>query len=151
MSWYVGIVIIITPCSDLVKPSKRINCRSILSELKYIKQTSLLKEYSSKICQARKFNSTKNQAWKTATFEHQNATTNRMAKRQRCSSYLAKAIARDIADTLHVNKSVISRDMAYLKQQAQENLKTHNQDKLPEEYQNCMTGINQVLKICWEL
>jgi hypothetical protein len=25
------------------------------------------------------------------------------------------------------------------------------QDKLPEEYQNCMTGINQVLKICWEI
>jgi hypothetical protein len=41
--------------------------------------------------------------------------------------------------------------MAYLKQQAQENLKTHIQDKLPEEYQNCMTGINQVLKICWEI
>jgi Trp operon repressor len=31
---------------------------------------------------------------------------------------------RDIADTLHVNKSIISRDMAYLKQQANENLKT---------------------------
>jgi transcriptional regulator len=30
---------------------------------------------------------------------------------------------RDIADTLHVNKSIISRDMAYLKQQANENLK----------------------------
>ena len=58
---------------------------------------------------------------------------------------------RDIADTLHVNKSVISRDKAYLKPQAQENLKTHIQDKLPEEYQNCMTGINQVLKICWEI
>jgi hypothetical protein len=41
--------------------------------------------------------------------------------------------------------------MVYLKQQAEENLKTHNQDKLPEEYQNCMTGINQVLKICWEI
>ncbi|MDW0315963.1 MAG: hypothetical protein QN716_11355, partial [Nitrososphaeraceae archaeon] len=27
----------------------------------------------------------------------------------------------------------------------------HIQDKLPEEYQNCMTGINQVLKICWEI
>ena len=58
---------------------------------------------------------------------------------------------RDIADTLHVNKSVISRDKAYPKPQAQENLKTHIQDKLPEEYQNCMTGINQVLKICWEV
>ena len=58
---------------------------------------------------------------------------------------------RDIADTLHVNKSVISRDMVYLKQQTEENLKTHIQDKLPEEYQNCMTGINQVMKICWEI
>jgi cobalamin biosynthesis protein CobT len=39
----------------------------------------------------------------------------------------------------------------YLRQQAQENLKTHINDKLPEEYQNCMVGINQVLKICWEI
>ena len=72
-------------------------------------------------------------------------------RRDKGARAIQPAIARDIADTLHVNKSVISRDMAYLKQQAQENLKTHNQDKLPEEYQNCMTGINQVLKICWEI
>jgi hypothetical protein len=26
-----------------------------------------------------------------------------------------------------------------------------NLGKLPEGYQNCMTGINQVLKICWEI
>jgi hypothetical protein len=50
-----------------------------------------------------------------------------------------------------VDESVISRDRAYLRQGAQENLKTHIQDKLPEEYQNCMVGINQVLKICWEI
>jgi hypothetical protein len=41
--------------------------------------------------------------------------------------------------------------LSYLRQQAQENLKTHINDKLPEEYQNCMVGINQVLKICWEI
>ena len=34
---------------------------------------------------------------------------------------------------------------------ARQNLQKHIQDKLPEEYQNCMTGINQVLKICWEI
>jgi hypothetical protein len=27
----------------------------------------------------------------------------------------------------------------------------HIQDILPEEYQNCMVGINQVLKICWDI
>ena len=57
----------------------------------------------------------------------------------------------EIATNLQIDKSVISRDIAYLRQQATKNLKTHIQDKLPEEYQNCMTGINQVLKICWEI
>ena len=60
-----------------------------------------------------------------------------------CRSYISKS--------LQVDESVISRDRAYLRQGAQENLKTHIQDKLPEEYQNCVTGINQVLKICWEI
>jgi IS30 family transposase len=58
---------------------------------------------------------------------------------------------REIADTIHVGIGTINRDMAYLRNEAQENLKTHIQDKLPEEYQNCMVGINQVLKICWEI
>ena len=58
---------------------------------------------------------------------------------------------REIADTIHVGIGTINRDIAYLRSEAQENLKTHIQDKLPEEYQNCMIGINQVLKICWEI
>jgi hypothetical protein len=58
---------------------------------------------------------------------------------------------REIADTIHVGIGTINRDMTYLRNEAQENLKTHIQDKLPEEYQNCMTGINQVLKICWDI
>ena len=57
----------------------------------------------------------------------------------------------EVATNLHVDRSIVSRDMAYLKQKAHENLKTHIQDKLPEVYQNCMVGINQVLKICWEI
>jgi hypothetical protein len=57
----------------------------------------------------------------------------------------------DIAKTLHVGEATVSRDISSLRQQAQLNLKTHINHKLPEEYQNCMTGINQVLKICWEI
>ena len=57
----------------------------------------------------------------------------------------------EIATDLQIDKSVICRDLVYLRQQANENLKTHINDKLPEEYQNCMVGINQVLKICWEI
>jgi hypothetical protein len=57
----------------------------------------------------------------------------------------------EIATDLQIDKSVIYRDLVYLRQQANENLKTHIQDKLLEEYQNCMVGINQVLKICWDI
>jgi hypothetical protein len=38
-----------------------------------------------------------------------------------------------------------------LRRQARQNLKKHIQDKLPEESKNCVVGINQVLKICWEI
>jgi predicted transcriptional regulator len=57
----------------------------------------------------------------------------------------------EISKSLQVDQSIVSRDRAYLRQEAQENLKNHIQDKLPEEYQNCMTGINQALKICWDI
>ena len=57
----------------------------------------------------------------------------------------------EISRTLQISIGTVNKDLAYIRQQAQENLKTHIQDKLPKEYQNCMVGINQVLKICWEI
>jgi hypothetical protein len=57
----------------------------------------------------------------------------------------------DIATMLQVDKSIISRDMAYLRDQAQENLQKHIHQTIPEEYQKAMTGINQVLKMCWSI
>ena len=57
----------------------------------------------------------------------------------------------EIADTLKISQPTISRDLDFLKRQAQENLKTHIQNKLPEEYQRCLTGMNQVLKLSWQI
>jgi hypothetical protein len=58
---------------------------------------------------------------------------------------------REIASTLQTHPTTVHRDLAFLRRQAQENLKTHIQERLPEQYQNCMVGINQVLKICWDI
>ena len=55
----------------------------------------------------------------------------------------------EIARILQISQPTVNRDIGYLRGQARQNLQKHIQDKLPEEYQNCMTGINQVLKICW--
>ena len=57
----------------------------------------------------------------------------------------------EIAKIMQVGISTINRDAIFLRQQAQENLKIHVQQKLPEEYQRCLTGMNQVLKLSWQI
>ena len=52
---------------------------------------------------------------------------------------------------MQVGISTINRDAIFLRQQAQENLKIHVQQKLPEEYQRCLTGMNQVLKLSCQI
>jgi predicted transcriptional regulator len=58
---------------------------------------------------------------------------------------------RDVAEELQIDQSTVSRDVQYLRQQAQANLQKHIQQKLPEEYQRCLTGMNQVLKLSWQI
>jgi len=57
----------------------------------------------------------------------------------------------DVAEELQIDQSTVSRDIKYIRQQAQENLQKHIQQKLPEEYQRCLTGMNQVLKLSWHI
>jgi hypothetical protein len=58
---------------------------------------------------------------------------------------------RDIAQILHVSIGIVNNDLTYLRNQAQENLKTHINERLPEQYQNCITGMKQVLRLSWEI
>jgi IS30 family transposase len=57
----------------------------------------------------------------------------------------------DIAEKLQIDQSTVSRDIQCLRQQASEDLKSHIQERLPEEYQRCLTGLNQVLKLSWDI
>lgn len=54
-----------------------------------------------------------------------------------------------IANTLKVSEATVSNDAEFLREVARLNMQTHLQDRLPEEYENCMAGINQVLKMSW--
>jgi hypothetical protein len=58
---------------------------------------------------------------------------------------------REIATILKVGPATVGRDLSYLDKQAQDNLKTHVQKRLPEQYQKCMNGLNQVLKMAWNI
>jgi IS30 family transposase len=57
----------------------------------------------------------------------------------------------EIATILQVGLGTISRDIQYLREQARKNLMTHINDRLPEEYQSCITGLKQVLKLSWDI
>ena len=55
----------------------------------------------------------------------------------------------EIARILQVSLGTVNRDLSILRQQAKDNIQNHIQEKLPQEYQRCLTGLNQVLKTCW--
>jgi hypothetical protein len=57
----------------------------------------------------------------------------------------------EIARIMQVGISTINRDVIFLRYRAQENLQKHIQEKLPEEYQRCLTGVNLVLKLSWQI
>ena len=57
----------------------------------------------------------------------------------------------EIADTLKIPRHTITKDIRYLRQRAQENLQEQIQERVPEEYQNCLTGINRVLKLALDI
>ncbi len=56
-----------------------------------------------------------------------------------------------ITSILKLSNPTVYRDIEYLREEARENMQTHLQDRLPGEYENCMAGINQVLKMSWEI
>jgi hypothetical protein len=52
----------------------------------------------------------------------------------------------EIVRILQVDKSIICRDIAYLRQQAKANIKKYIDERLPEEYEKCLVGLNAITK-----
>src|SRR5918911_1699142 len=57
----------------------------------------------------------------------------------------------EIAKVLHVDLSIISRDVYFLIQQAKANIKRYIDERLSEEYEKCLVGINMIKKEAWTL
>jgi hypothetical protein len=55
----------------------------------------------------------------------------------------------EIARILQVDKSIVCRDIAYLRQQAKDNIKRYIDERLPEEYEKCLVGLNAITKEAW--
>jgi hypothetical protein len=57
----------------------------------------------------------------------------------------------EIAKVLHVDRSIVCRDVVYLRQQAKENITKYVDERLPEEYEKCLVGLNSILKEAWAM
>ena len=57
----------------------------------------------------------------------------------------------EIARILHIDRSIVTRDLAYFRQQAKEAFKTYLDERLPEEYEKCFTGLKSILKEAWNI
>jgi predicted transcriptional regulator len=55
----------------------------------------------------------------------------------------------DIAKTLQISESTISRDLDYLKQKSKENIRKYIDERLPEEYEKCLVGLTAILREAW--
>jgi predicted transcriptional regulator len=56
---------------------------------------------------------------------------------------------REISQTLQVGVATVNRDISYLRNQAKSNIKRYIDERLPEEYEKCIVGLNAITREAW--
>jgi hypothetical protein len=56
---------------------------------------------------------------------------------------------REIAQILQVSNGTVNKDLFILRQQAKTNIKRYIDERLPEEYEKCLVGLNAITKEAW--
>jgi hypothetical protein len=68
-------------------------------------------------------------------------------RRQKVQELSCKGYSqREIDSILKVGKGTINRDLPNLRQQAKENIKKYIDERLPEEYEKCLVGLNVITR-----
>jgi DNA-binding NarL/FixJ family response regulator len=57
---------------------------------------------------------------------------------------------REIAQILQVSNGTVNKDLFILRQQAKANIKRYIDERLPEEYEKCLVGLNAITKEAWK-
>jgi predicted transcriptional regulator len=55
----------------------------------------------------------------------------------------------EISRILQISQPTINRDLSYLRQQAKDNIKRNIDERLPEEYEKCLVGLNAITREAW--
>jgi Trp operon repressor len=78
--------------------------------------------------------------------EHQQVQWRRDKVQELCSKGYSQ---REISQTLQVGLATVNRDISYLRNQAKSNIKKYIDERLPEEYEKCLVGLNAITREAW--
>src|SRR5215212_3800706 len=78
--------------------------------------------------------------------QHQQAQWRRDKVQELCSKGYSQ---REISQTLQVGLATVNRDISYLRDQAKHNIKRYIDERMPEEYEKCLVGLNAITKEAW--
>ena len=56
---------------------------------------------------------------------------------------------REISQTLQIGLATVNRDISYLKDQAKHNIKKYIDERVREEYEKCLVGLNAITREAW--
>jgi hypothetical protein len=56
---------------------------------------------------------------------------------------------REISQVLQVGLATVNRDISYLRNQAKTTINRYIDERLPEEYEKCLVGLNAITREAW--
>src|ERR671930_450254 len=56
---------------------------------------------------------------------------------------------RETSQVMQIGLPTVNRDISYLRNQAKANIKRYIDERLPEEYEKCLVGLNAITKEAW--
>src|ERR671930_135939 len=56
---------------------------------------------------------------------------------------------REISQVLQIGLATVNRDISYLRNQTKANIKRYVDERLPEEYEKCLVGLNAITREAW--
>src|SRR5215216_8054776 len=86
----------------------------------------------------------------SSDMEHQDQQQQVEWRRDKVKELCSKGYSqREISQTLQVGLATVNRDISYLRNQAKTNIKSYIDERLPEEYEKCLVGLNAITKEAW--
>jgi len=83
----------------------------------------------------------------SSEMEQQNQDQQVQWRRDKVQELWSKGYSqREISQVLQVGLATVNRDISHLRDQAKTNIKKYIDERLPEEYEKCLVGLNAITK-----